>query len=101
MIYQSNVMIYQSNELSLHSKLVKTNQTTMDTNTKNVATDIKKLKVASLPVALKEMAVGETCIAPDGYAPRTVRVACTDLRAEGYLFQTSTRTGIQTITRLK
>lgn len=69
----------------------------MNTDAKN----IKKLKVATLPAALKEMEVGETCIAPDGYSPRTVRVTCTDLRADGFLFQTSTRAGVQTITRLK
>lgn len=63
--------------------------------------EIKKLKVASLPAALKEMSVGETCIAPDGIQPRTVIKTCVELKAEGYLFQTSTRAGMQTITRLK
>lgn len=63
--------------------------------------EIKKLKTASLADALKDMTVGETCVAPDGYQPRTVTKTCVELRAHGYMFQTSTRSGMQTITRLK
>lgn len=62
---------------------------------------IKKLETATLDEALVAMAVGETCIAPDGYTVRTVRRACSDLKKRGYLFQTTMRSGEQTITRLK
>ncbi len=34
--------------------------------------EIKKLKTASLADALAEMQVGEICLAPDGYSPKTV-----------------------------
>jgi len=63
--------------------------------------EIKKLKTASLADALKGMTVGETCVAPDGYQPKTVTKTCVELKEQGYLFQTSTRAGVQTITRLK
>lgn len=38
--------------------------------------EIKKLKTASLADALAEMQVGESCLAPDGYAPKTVIKTC-------------------------
>ena len=63
--------------------------------------EIKKLKTASLADALKGMTVGETCVAPDGYQPKYVKRACCELKEKGYLFTTSTKTGVQTITRLK
>lgn len=63
--------------------------------------ELKKLKTQSLPDALKLMSIGETCIAPDECAPAYVKRACSELKIQGYLFQTSTRTGVQTITRLK
>lgn len=63
--------------------------------------EFKKLKTQSLPDALKEMKVGETCLAPDECTPRYVTRMCSELKEEGYLFQTSTKTGAQTITRLK
>ena len=55
----------------------------------------------SLSDALKKMQIGETRIAPDDCTPSYVRRACSELKAEGYLFQTSTRTEVQTVTRLK
>lgn len=63
--------------------------------------EIKKLKTASLADALAEMQVGESCLAPDGYSPKTVIKTCVELRQKGYLFQTSQRAGVQTVTRLK
>lgn len=63
--------------------------------------EIKKLKTASLADALMEMNVGETCIAPDGYAPQTVIKTCCELKEKNYLFQTSRRAGVQIVTRLK
>lgn len=63
--------------------------------------EIKKLTTATLADALKAMAIGETCAAPDGYQPTSVIKTCVELKDQGYLFQTSTRTGVQTITRLK
>lgn len=63
--------------------------------------ELKKLKTQSLPDALKAMNVGETCIAPDECTPTYVKRACCELKEQGYLFQTSTRSGVQTITRLK
>lgn len=38
---------------------------------------LKKLKPQSLGEALRDMAVGETCVAPDGYTVQTVRKTCT------------------------
>lgn len=80
--------------LPLHSKLLKSNY-------KTKKMEIKKLATASLADALRAMKVGETCYAPDGYSPASVRKTCAELKSEGYLFQTSMRTEEQTITRLK
>lgn len=63
--------------------------------------EIKKLKTASLADALAEMQVGEICLAPDGYSPKTVVKTCVEMKSKGFLFQTSQRAGVQTITRLK
>lgn len=63
--------------------------------------ELKKLEPKTLAETLREMKVGETALAPDGYAITTVKKACCELTAEGLLFQTSMRTGTQTITRLK
>ena len=62
---------------------------------------IKKLRTASLADALAEMQVGESCLAPDGYTPKTVIKTCVEMKDRGYLFQTSQRSGTQTVTRLK
>ncbi|MBD5163470.1 MAG: hypothetical protein HDT09_02055 [Bacteroidales bacterium] len=62
---------------------------------------IEKLKTGTLGDALKGMAVGQVCEAPDGYAPKTVIKTCAELKRVGYLFQTSRRAGIQLITRLR
>jgi hypothetical protein len=64
-------------------------------------TELRKLIAKSLPNALKEMRVGETCIAPDGYTQKSVTKTCVELKAKGYIFNTSTRTGVQTVTRLR
>lgn len=63
--------------------------------------ELKKLKTASLADALKEMKAGDTCLSPDGYSPRTIIKTCTELKRQGYLFQTSTRAGVQTVTRIR
>lgn len=63
--------------------------------------EIKKLKTATLADALSEMQVGESRLAPDGYAPNTVIKTCVEMKEKGYIFQTSRRSGVQTITRLK
>lgn len=63
--------------------------------------ELKKLKPQSLGEALRDMAVGETCVAPDGYTVQTVRKAVHDINATGkYVFISSLRSGVQTITRL-
>lgn len=62
---------------------------------------IEKLITATLGDAMKAMAVGETRQAPDGYQVNAVRVEVAKLNKQGYLFQTSTRSGVQTITRFK
>ena len=62
---------------------------------------MRKLQCKPLKDALVEMAVGETCIAPDGYSTRAIVVACCRLKEEGMLFQTSSRTGEFIITRIK
>ena len=62
---------------------------------------LKKLKTQTLPDALTSMNVGETCIAPDECSPAYVKRACSELKEKGYLFTTSTKAGVQTITRLK
>lgn len=61
----------------------------------------KKLKTKCLKDALRAMEVGEICIAPDGYAAKTVVKTCSELKDDGYLFVTSLRSGEQTILRLK
>lgn len=63
--------------------------------------EFRKLQTQSLPDALTAMTVGETCIAPDNCARDYVRKACTELKGKGYLFVTSTKSGVQTVTRLK
>lgn len=63
--------------------------------------EFKKLKTQSLPDALMDMAIGQTCISPDECTPAYVKRTCTDLKAKGYVFVTSTKTGVQTVTRLK
>lgn len=62
---------------------------------------LKKLFTQSLPEALIAMSVGETCIAPDDCTPAYVKRACSDLKEKGLLFTTSTKMGVQTVTRLK
>lgn len=68
---------------------------------KNSNMELRKLKTQSLPDALREISVGETCIAPDECTPVYVKRTCYDLKKEGFLFTTSQATGVQTITRLK
>ena len=63
--------------------------------------ELKKLKTQSLTDALTDMKVGETCIAPDECSASYVKRACSELKEKGYVFTTSTKTGVQTITRLK
>ncbi len=63
--------------------------------------EIKKLKTGTLADALAEMQVGDVRIAPDGYSPKTVIKTCVKMKEKGYLFQTTQRSGAQTITRLK
>lgn len=63
--------------------------------------ELKKLQTQSLADALKAMNVGETCIAPDECTPKTVQKTCSDLKGEGCLFTTTTKTGVLTVTRLK
>lgn len=63
--------------------------------------ELKKLKTQSLPDALMSMSIGETCISPDECTPAYVKRACSDLKEKGYLFVTTTKTGVQTVTRLK
>jgi len=63
--------------------------------------ELKKLKTQSLPNALMGMNVGETCISPDECTPTYVKKACCELKEKGYLFVTSTKAGVQTVTRLK
>lgn len=50
------------------------------------------------------MAVGETCLAPEGYDKRGVSKTCCELKRKGYIYVTSCKTGDlneQVITRLK
>lgn len=63
--------------------------------------EIKTLRTATLADALTEMKIGETAFAPVGYKPKTVMVECNKLKEKGYLYTTSKRAGVQTITRLK
>lgn len=63
---------------------------------------MRKLVIRSLTDELRDMAIGETCIAPDECSVRYVRLACSMLRRkEGYEFLTSTSIGQTTVTRLK
>lgn len=63
--------------------------------------ELKKLQTATLAEALMQMSVGETCIAPDGYAPKSVIRTCAELKSQGYIYQTTQRTGQQLITRIQ
>ena len=78
----------------MHSKLLKSNQAIK-------IMDIKILKTATLSEALTDMKIGETAIAPVGYKPKTVVKTCSELKEKGFLFNTSMRGGMQTVTRLK
>jgi hypothetical protein len=64
-------------------------------------TKLKKLKTFTLAEAMKQMEVGETCLAPDDYSPLNIKTECTRLAKQGYLFTSSKRLGPQTITRLR
>lgn len=55
--------------------------------------DIPTLYTATLSQALRTMSVGETCYAPEGYSPATIKKTCSELKAKGYTFTTSARTG--------
>lgn len=66
--------------------------------------ELKRLRTATLSDALKQMAIGETCLPPEGYNRMTVVKTCSELKSEGYVFVTTTKTGEmneQVITRLK
>ncbi len=63
--------------------------------------ELKQLKTASLPDALMQMSVGETCLAPVGYSKQTVIKTCCALKDKGYVFATTQKTGEQVITRIK
>lgn len=60
-----------------------------------------KLTTISLEDALKGIAVGQTCMAPDGYNRTTIKVKCSDLKTQGYEYATFIRNGVQYVTRLK
>lgn len=82
-------------------KLLKLYQTTTISIVKMEIKELRKLKTNTLAGALREMNVGETCLAPDGYHVKSVLKTCVELKGEGFLFLTSTRSGQQTITRLR
>lgn len=63
--------------------------------------ELRKLVAQSLFDAIKGMHVGETCIAPDQCTPQYVRRVCSELKEQGYIYATTSKTGVQTITRLK
>lgn len=73
----------------------------LNSNHNNKKMEVKRLQTASLSDALKQMTVGETCLSPDGYSHRTVIKTCCELKTEGYIFSTTTKTGEQFITRIK
>ena len=62
---------------------------------------MRKLQCKPLTSALKEMSVGETCIAPDGYSFNATVVTCSRLKEEGLLFRTYIVDGVQHITRIQ
>ena len=61
---------------------------------------IETLTVQSLPQALRKMAVGETCYAPEDFSNQSVRVKCSEMKSEGMVFSTSTHNGRTLITRI-
>ena len=64
--------------------------------------EYRKLQTQSLDEALTEMAVAETCFAPDNCTPDYVRARCSSLkRDKDMLFTTRTIDGVMLITRLK
>ena len=62
---------------------------------------MRKLQCKPLKDAIKEMIVGETCIAPDGYSCNAIVVTCSRLKEEGLLFRTYFVDGVQHITRIQ
>lgn len=62
---------------------------------------LRKLVVQTISDALRGMEVGEICQAPDNVLPSSVATACAELKAEGCLFSTTSKPGVQIITRLK
>lgn len=62
---------------------------------------IETLTVQSLPQALRKMAVGETCYAPESFSAQSVRVKCSEMKVEGMTFSTTTHNGRMLITRIK
>lgn len=73
----------------------------MENELKKIA--IRKLKTATLAETLAEMEVGEICDMPDGYGQKTVKVVCSNMKHQGYLFTTRTlpELGRQIIIRLR
>ena len=68
---------------------------------RNDGMGLEELRPQSLAEALKAMAVGETRRAPLDYSAQSVRKAVSELNATGeYVFISSTRSGVQTVTRL-
>lgn len=62
---------------------------------------LRKLVLTTLPMLLKQMQVGETCLAPDECTIASARVTCSRLKKEGFQFLTTCKSGDLTITRLK
>lgn len=63
--------------------------------------ELKKLITQTLHEALASMEIGEMRIAPDTTTPGSVKRACTEMKAKGYLFTTTTKPGKMIITRMK
>lgn len=62
---------------------------------------MKKLEVKTLKQAIIEMAIGETCISPDGYKTSSVKRTCSEINREGkHLITTTRKEGILFITKL-
>lgn len=61
---------------------------------------IEEIKLVSLPEALRDMKIGETKYAPSDCTDASVRVKCSELKSEGYVFRTVMHEGRRLITRI-
>lgn len=61
---------------------------------------MRKLETLTLKDALRNMTLGETCLAPDGFEPTSIRCTCYQLSKENLSYRTYLKDGLLYITRV-